>query len=109
VSAERRNLPTVIEAAAPVKAAGLRSTLAVPAAIADAGEHAVRRFLEFFAANASEAASIDRYYRGTSTSVRLKREQIQLVALDRVVGFVFNSGNRLTEQHFFEERHGQDL
>ena len=51
MSAERRNLPTVIEAAAPVKAAGLRSTLAVPAAIADAGEHAVRRFLEFFAAN----------------------------------------------------------
>jgi hypothetical protein len=51
LTAERRNLPTVIEAAAPVKAAGLRSTLAVPAAIADAGEHAVRRFLEFFAAN----------------------------------------------------------
>lgn len=51
MSAERRNLPTVIEAAATVKAAGLRSTLAVPAAIADAGEHAVRRFLEFFAAN----------------------------------------------------------
>ena len=51
MSAERRNLPTVIEAAAPVKAAGLRSTPAVPAAIADAGEHAVRRFLEFFAAN----------------------------------------------------------
>jgi hypothetical protein len=39
------------------------------------------------------------------TSVRLKREQIQLVALDAVVGFVFDSGNHLTEQHFFEERH----
>ena len=39
------------------------------------------------------------------TSVRLKREQIQLVALDAVVGFVFDSGNRLTEQHFLEERH----
>jgi hypothetical protein len=38
------------------------------------------------------------------TSVRLKREQIQLVALDAVVGFVFDSGNRLTEQHFLEER-----
>ena len=43
------------------------------------------------------------------TSVRLKREQIQLIALDAVVRFVFDSGNRLTEQHFFEERHGQDL
>jgi hypothetical protein len=39
------------------------------------------------------------------TSVRLKREQIQLVVLDVVVGFVFGSGNRLTERHFFEERH----
>ena len=39
------------------------------------------------------------------TSVRLKREQIQLVALDVVVGLVFDTGNRLTEQHFFEERH----
>ena len=43
------------------------------------------------------------------TSVRLKREQIQLIALDAVVRFVFDSGNRLTEQHFLEERHGQDL
>jgi len=42
---------------------------------------------------------------GTVTSVRLKREQIQLVALDAIVGFVFASGNRLTERHFFEERH----
>ena len=39
------------------------------------------------------------------TSVRLNREQIQLVALDGVVGFVFDSGNRLIEQHFLEERH----
>jgi hypothetical protein len=40
-----------------------------------------------------------------TTSVRLKREQIQLVALDAIVGFVSASGNRLTERHFFEERH----
>jgi hypothetical protein len=46
---------------------------------------------------------------GLVTSVRLKREQIQLIALDAVVRFVFDSGNRLTEQHFLEERHGQDL
>jgi len=48
-------------------------------------------------------------YITATTSVRLKREQIQLIALDAVVRFVFDSGNRLTEQHFFEERHGQDL
>jgi hypothetical protein len=50
VSSERRKLPAVIEAVAPVKTSTLRSTLAVPAMIADAGEHAARRFLEFFAA-----------------------------------------------------------
>ena len=50
MSAERRNVPAVIETAAPVKVSTLRSTVAVPAAIADAGEHAARRFLEFFAA-----------------------------------------------------------
>jgi site-specific recombinase XerD len=50
VSAERRNLPAVVEAATPVNASSLRSTLAVPAAIASAGDHAARRFLEFFAA-----------------------------------------------------------
>jgi len=47
VSAERRNLPAVVEAVAPAKASSLRSTLAVPAVIADAGDHATRRFLEF--------------------------------------------------------------
>ena len=51
MSAERRNVPAVVETAAPVKASSLRSTLAVPAVIADAGDHAARRFLEFFAAN----------------------------------------------------------
>jgi hypothetical protein len=34
VSAERRNVPAVVEGSAPVKAAALRSTLAVPAVIA---------------------------------------------------------------------------
>ncbi len=50
MSAERRNLPAVVEAATPVKASSLRSSLAVPAAIAGAGDHAARRFIEFFAA-----------------------------------------------------------
>jgi site-specific recombinase XerD len=50
VSAERRHLPAVVETATPVTTSTLRSSLAVPAAIAGAGEHAARRFLEFFAA-----------------------------------------------------------
>ena len=50
MSAERRHLPAVVEAVAPVKASSLRSSLAVPAAIASAGDHAARRFIEFFAA-----------------------------------------------------------
>ena len=59
--------------------------------------------------NAVLPAKHIRYVLVVITSVRLKREQIQLIALDAVVRFVFDSGNRLTEQHFFEERHGQDL
>ena len=50
MSAERRNLPAVVETATPVTASSLRSSLAVPAAIASAGDHAARRFIEFFAA-----------------------------------------------------------
>jgi site-specific recombinase XerD len=63
VSAERRNLPAVVEAAAPVKASSLRSTLAVPAAIAGAGDHAARRFLEFFAATIRNKNTRLAYYR----------------------------------------------
>jgi site-specific recombinase XerD len=63
VSAERRNLPAVVEAAAPVKRSTLRSTLAVPAAIADAGEHAARRFIEFFAATIRNKNTRMAYYR----------------------------------------------
>jgi site-specific recombinase XerD len=63
VSAERRNVPAVIEAAAPVKTSTLRGTLAVPTAIADAGDHAARRFLEFFAANIRNKNTRMAYYR----------------------------------------------
>jgi hypothetical protein len=63
VSAERRNLPAVIEAASAVKTSSLRSSLAVPAAIADAGDHAARRFLEFFAANIRNKNTRLAYYR----------------------------------------------
>jgi hypothetical protein len=63
VSAERRNLPAVVEAAAPVKAATLRCALAVPAVIAGAGDHAARRFLEFFAATIRNKNTRMAYYR----------------------------------------------
>jgi hypothetical protein len=63
VSSKRRNVPAVIEAAAPVKPSALRSTLAVPAAIADAGDQAARRFLEFFAAQIRNKNTRMAYYR----------------------------------------------
>jgi site-specific recombinase XerD len=63
VSAERRNVPAVVETVAPVKRSALRSTLAVPAAIADAGEHAARRFIEFFAATIRNKNTRMAYYR----------------------------------------------
>jgi site-specific recombinase XerD len=63
VSAERRNLPAVVETATPVKASSLPSTLAVPAVIAGAGDHATRRFLEFFAAQIRNRNTRMAYYR----------------------------------------------
>jgi integrase len=56
-------LSSVVEAAAPVKTSRLRSTLAVPAAIADAGDHAARRFVEFFPANIRNKNTRMAYYR----------------------------------------------
>jgi|SRR5208282_5885047 len=63
MSGEHRNVPAVVEAAAPVKAAALRSTIAVPAVIAGAGDHAARRFLEFFAATIRNKNTRLAYYR----------------------------------------------
>jgi site-specific recombinase XerC len=63
VSAERRNVPAVIEAVAPVKSAALRSTLAVPAVIVVAGDQAARRFIEFFAATIRNKNTRMAYYR----------------------------------------------
>jgi hypothetical protein len=63
VSGERRNVPAVVEAVARVKASSLCSTLAVPATIADVGEHAARRFLEYFAANIRNKNTRMAYYR----------------------------------------------
>ena len=63
MSAERRNVPAVVEGAALVKASTVRSMIAVPAVIAGAGDHAVRRFLEFFAAQIRNKNTRMAYYR----------------------------------------------
>jgi hypothetical protein len=50
MSAERAGVPAVVEASAVMQTPAIQSSLAVPAAIANAGDPAARRFLEFFAA-----------------------------------------------------------
>jgi integrase/recombinase XerD len=61
VSAERRNLPAVVKAT--TKAAVVHEAIVVPATIADVGEHAARRFLEYFAANIRNKNTRMAYYR----------------------------------------------
>jgi len=51
VSAERHNLPAVVETVTPITTPTLLSSLVVPAMIAEAGDRAARRFLDFFAAS----------------------------------------------------------
>jgi site-specific recombinase XerD len=63
VSAEPQNLPAVVEAAAPITTPTLRSSVAVPVMVADAGDRAVRRFLEFFAASINNDNTRMAYYR----------------------------------------------
>jgi hypothetical protein len=48
---------------APRTAVSVSGNVVVPAAIADAGEHAVRRFLEFFAATIRNRNTREAYYR----------------------------------------------
>ena len=60
---EVQNVPAVVETAAPVRSPGVRSRLAVPVMIADAGDHAARRFLEFFAATIRNKNTRMAYYR----------------------------------------------
>ena len=48
---------------APRTAVSVSSSVVIPAAIADAGEHAVRRFLEFFAATIRNRNTREAYYR----------------------------------------------
>jgi hypothetical protein len=63
VSAERSNVPAVVETATPVTTSTLRSALAVPSMIANAGDRASRRFLDFFAASIENDNTRMAYYR----------------------------------------------
>jgi hypothetical protein len=63
VSAERRNVPAVVETATLVTTPTLHSSLVVPAMIADAGDRAARRFLDFFAASIENDNTRMAYYR----------------------------------------------
>jgi hypothetical protein len=63
VSAERSPLPAVVETAAPVTTSTVHSALVVPAMIADAGDRAARRFLDFFAASIENVNTRMAYYR----------------------------------------------
>jgi hypothetical protein len=63
VSAERRDLPAVVEHGAAVTASTLRSSLIVPAMIAEAGDRAARRLLDFFAASIENDNTRLAYYR----------------------------------------------
>ena len=63
MSGDRSGLPAVVEHGAPVAASTLRSSLIVPAMIADAGDRAARRFLDFFAASIENDNTRMAYYR----------------------------------------------
>jgi site-specific recombinase XerD len=67
LSAERRSVPAVVETVMPDKVPGLRGSVVVPAVIAAAGDHAARRFLEFFAANIRNRNTRLAYYRAVCT------------------------------------------
>lgn len=63
MSGDRGQLPAVIEDTAPVTTAVLRSSLAVPSMIANAGHRAAKRFLDFFAASIENDNTRMAYYR----------------------------------------------
>jgi len=63
MSADRAGVPAVIEMASSMRAPALQGSLAVPAVIANAGDRAARRFLEFFAATIRNKNTRLAYYR----------------------------------------------
>src|SRR3954447_4764193 len=63
VSDQRNIVPAVAETAALVTRSLLQSSLAVPSMIANAGDRALRRFLDFFAASIENDNTRAAYYR----------------------------------------------
>src|SRR5262245_59789491 len=63
MSSDRVSVPAVVETAAPMRTPAIQSSLVVPAAIANAGDQAARRFLEFFAASIRNKNTRLAYYR----------------------------------------------
>ena len=63
MSADRGQLPAVIDTTGAITRPTLRSSLAVPAMIANAGNRAAKRFLEFFAASIENDNTRMAYYR----------------------------------------------
>ena len=76
MSAERRNLPAVVDTSAPVKTSTTRSALAVPAVIAGAGDHAARRRTSGPCAPRHSERVIRRRPQGGSRGVPQKRPEI---------------------------------
>jgi integrase/recombinase XerD len=63
VSGDRFGLPAVVDRLAPVTTPTLRSSLAVPSMVANAGNRAAKRFLDFFAASIENDNTRLAYYR----------------------------------------------
>ena len=61
------NLPALVEASTPVTTSTLHSSLVVPTMIADAGDRASRRFLDFFAASIENDNTRMAYYRAVGS------------------------------------------
>jgi site-specific recombinase XerD len=67
VSGDRGRLPAVVHMTSPVTAPALHSSLVVPSMIANAGDRAARRFLEFFAASIENDNTRIAYFRAVSS------------------------------------------
>jgi site-specific recombinase XerD len=67
MSAARRDLPMVGDTAAAVATSTLSSSLVVPSMIAEAGNRAAKRFLDFFAASIENDNTRMAYYRAVSS------------------------------------------
>jgi hypothetical protein len=68
MSADRRDLPMVVDVVTAVTTSTLSSSLVVPAMIAEAGDRAARRFLDFFAASIENDNTRMAYYRASARS-----------------------------------------